>query len=219
MGKKKHVKFFPGHRTAPVKLLAKVLPGLSVAVVAAVAAINLVPAVASAFPSSVTTAAEKCHTLQYKLGDDLYSRGFDDAYFLAHAFFALTFVSCGGRGSSWSLLFLPVFLSAFLPSFLPSFVPSFLIFFVSSFLPFLLSPPLPPLPQGRYAIGWFFLGPVAKAIGVKKDERGKFVENGWQVLYYTLAWTAGARLMSTWNWDVPSFFAEHPAKGYSAFCG
>lgn len=162
MGKKKHVKFFPGHKTAPVKLLAKVLPLASVCVVSTVAALNFSPTVADAFPSSVVSAASKCYTLQHKIGDDMYTRGMEDVYFLAHAFFALTF--------------------------------------------------------GRYAVGWFFLGPLAKLIGVKKEERGKFVENGWQVMYYTLAWTAGAHLMSSWDWDIPSFFAEHPAKGYSAFC-
>ena len=162
MGKRKNIKFFPGHKTAPVKFLAAVLPGLSIAVTASVAAVNLSTAVAAAVPTSVKTAAEKCYTLQYKLGDDLYTRGLDDVYFLVHAFFALTL--------------------------------------------------------GRYALGWLVLAPLARIVGVKKAERGKFVENGWQVLYYTIAWTAGMRLMSSWNFDVPSFFAEHPAKGYSAFC-
>ena len=43
---------------------------------------------------------------------------------------------------------------------------------------------------------------MAHAVGVRLKEVGKFVEQGWQVMYYAGAFSVGFYLMNKWEFDV-----------------
>ena len=67
------------------------------------------------------------------------------------------------------------------------------------------------LTAGRALLSELVFRPMAHAVGVRLKEVGKFVEQGWQVMYYAGAFSVGFYFMNKWEFDMRAFFLEHPA--------
>ncbi len=174
--KNKNRKFFPGHKTLPVRLLKKFLLPVSFVTVTIVMAVSYLPLgledSSSPLAQWLFVLAQKCTTLSYALpagservvpgaapGTTVYDRGLDDLYFITFTFFALNVI----RGVTSTLVFRPLALMVGVK---------------------------PKLAGG-------------KVIG---DETGKFVEQCWTFLYYISFFCWGSKLLTTWEFDLQADF-------------
>lgn len=140
---------FPGHETAPAKLLAKFLVPLSSLFCAAVLLVGFLG------PPDLAEVAKTFYTLSYPNGDGTYGRGLLDLRLVAFSALGLT--------------------------------------------------------AARAVLAAAFSRPLARALGVKKSEVGKFVEQVWQFIWYLSAWCVGATLMHADGWDASLDFRQHPS--------